>query len=238
MQPVQQLNRNNNPQSDKTKNLRIFIWRFLCIKQIITWFCNEKSKTEMIEPEMKYLITGLGNIGSEYTNTRHNIGFNIVDYIAKEEEIQFEDGRYGQTAQFKYKGRVFILLKPSTYVNLSGKAVNYWMQKEKIPTENLLILVDDLALPFGTLRLKAKGSDAGHNGLKNIQASLGHNQYARLRFGIGDNYRRGQQIDYVLGRWTPEENAALTERLEKAAEMVKSFGTIGIPRTMSLYNNK
>jgi peptidyl-tRNA hydrolase, PTH1 family len=208
------------------------------LQQIINWFCSGKSKTETIEPEMKFLISGLGNIGSEYAHTRHNIGFDIVDHIAREEGVTFEDGRYGLTAQYKFKGRVFILLKPSTYVNLSGRAVNYWMQKEKIPVENLLVVVDDLALPFGSLRLKAKGSDAGHNGLKNINAALGHNQYARLRFGIGDNYRKGHQVDYVLGKWTPEENKELPERFEQAAEIVKSFGTIGVPQTMSLYNNK
>ena len=187
---------------------------------------------------MKFLITGLGNIGSEYAHTRHNVGFDIVDYISREEGVAFNDGRYGQTAQYKYKGKTFILLKPSTYVNLSGKAVNYWMQKEKIPLENLLIIVDDLALSFGSLRVKARGSDAGHNGLKSINASLGHNQYARLRFGIGDNYRKGHQVDYVLGKWTPEEKRDLPERFEQAAEIVKSFGAIGVSRTMSLYNNK
>lgn len=208
------------------------------LKQIINWFRKSKRESETMAPEMKFLITGLGNIGSEYAHTRHNIGFDIVEHIASEEGVAFEDGRYGLTAQYKYKGKVFILLKPSTYVNLSGKAVNYWMQKEKIPIENLLIIVDDLALPFGSLRMKAKGSDAGHNGLKSIHASLGHNQYARLRFGIGDNFRKGHQVDYVLGKWTPEEKKELPERFELAGEIVKSFGTIGVPRTMSLFNNK
>lgn len=208
------------------------------LKRIINWLRSNKSETASIEPEMKFLITGLGNIGSEYAHTRHNIGFDIVEHIAREEGVAFEDGRYGLTAQYKFKGKLFILLKPSTYVNLSGKAVNYWMQKEKIPLENLLIIVDDLALPFGSLRMKAKGSDAGHNGLKSIHASLGHNEYARLRFGIGDNFRKGHQVDYVLGKWTAEEKRALPERFELAAEIVKSFGTIGVPQTMSLYNNK
>jgi PTH1 family peptidyl-tRNA hydrolase len=208
------------------------------LKQLLKWFRSSKSEKETIEPEMKFLITGLGNIGSEYAHTRHNIGFDIVEHIAREEGVPFDDGRYGLTAQYKYKGKTFILLKPSTYVNLSGKAVNYWMQKEKIPLENLLIIVDDLALPFGSLRMKAKGSDAGHNGLKSINDSLGHNQYARLRFGIGDNFRKGQQVDYVLGKWTPEEKRELPERFELASEIVKSFGTIGVPRTMSIFNNK
>jgi len=187
---------------------------------------------------VKYLIAGLGNIGREYEHTRHNIGFDVLEEMARQENLEFEDHRYGNVAEYKFKGRTFILLKPSTYVNLSGRAVNYWMKQEKIPAERLLVVVDDLALPFGTLRLKAKGSDAGHNGLKNINQVLGHNQYARLRFGIGDNYPRGRQIDYVLGNWNRDENAALPERLDKAIEIIKGFGTIGLAQTMSQYNNK
>jgi PTH1 family peptidyl-tRNA hydrolase len=187
---------------------------------------------------VKYLIAGLGNIGREYEHTRHNIGFDVLEEMAKQNNLEFDDRRYGNVAEYKFKGRTFILLKPSTYVNLSGKAVNYWMKQEKIPAERLLVVVDDLALPFGTLRLKAKGSDAGHNGLKNINQVLGHNQYARLRFGIGDNYSRGRQIDYVLGNWDKDENAALPERLDKAIEIIKGFGTIGLAPTMSQYNNK
>lgn len=187
---------------------------------------------------VKYLITGLGNIGKEYEHTRHNIGFDILDALAEKEGIEFEDKRYGSIAEFKFKGRIFILLKPSTFVNLSGKAVNYWMKKEKIPNDRLLIVVDDLALPFGVLRLRGKGSDAGHNGLKNINQVLGHNQYARLRFGIGDNFPKGRQIEYVLGKWEPDEWNALPERMEKAIEIIKSFGTIGLAQTMSQYNNK
>jgi PTH1 family peptidyl-tRNA hydrolase len=187
---------------------------------------------------VKYLIAGLGNIGREYEHTRHNIGFDILDELAKQENLKFEDRRYGNVADFKFKGRTFVLLKPGTYVNLSGKAINYWMKQEKIPPERLLVVVDDLALQFGTLRLKAKGSDAGHNGLKNINQVLGHNQYARLRFGIGDNYSRGRQIDYVLGTWNKNESAELPERLEKAIEIIKGFGTIGLAQTMSQYNNK
>jgi peptidyl-tRNA hydrolase, PTH1 family len=188
--------------------------------------------------QMKYLIAGLGNIGSEYANTRHNIGFDIVDAIAKDEGVSFEDERYGMVAQFRFKGRVFVLLKPSTYVNLSGRAINYWMQKEKITIENLLVVVDDLALPFGTLRMKSKGSDAGHNGLKSIQEVLGHNQYARLRFGIGDNFRKGHQVEYVLGKWSHDEADVLAERIERSFEIIKSFGTAGVTRTMNMFNNK
>ncbi|MGQ1888922.1 aminoacyl-tRNA hydrolase [Thermophagus sp. OGC60D27] len=187
---------------------------------------------------MKYLITGLGNIGKEYEHTRHNIGFDILDAIAKQEGLDFDDVRYGAITEYKYKGRIFILLKPNTYVNLSGRAVNYWMKKEKIPAERLLIVLDDLALSFGTLRLRAKGSDAGHNGLKNINQVLGHNNYARLRFGIGNDFPRGRQIEHVLGRWSSDEAAQLPERIEMAGEIIKAFGTIGLAQTMSQYNNK
>ena len=187
---------------------------------------------------VKYLIAGLGNIGSQYAHTRHNIGFDILDNLAEKAGIEFDDKRYGAVAEYKFKGRTFVLLKPSTYVNLSGRAVHYWMKKEKIPPERLLVIVDDLALSFGRLRLKAKGSDAGHNGLKNIHEILGHNQFARLRFGIGDNYPRGKQIEHVLGRWDNDEASELPERMDKAAEIIKSFGTIGTARTMSQYNNK
>jgi len=193
---------------------------------------------EQISAEMKYLIAGLGNIGSEYVNTRHNVGFKVLDALAAEEALKFEDSRYGTVADFKYKGRLYKLLKPSTYMNLSGKAINYWLQKENIGVENLLIINDDLSLPFGKLRLKSGGSDGGHNGLKNIQVVLGHNQFARLRFGIGDNFSQGKQLNFVLGHWTPDEDAALPERINKSLEIIKSFGTIGIEKTMCLYNNK
>ncbi len=188
---------------------------------------------------MKYLVAGLGNIGTEYTNTRHNIGFRVLDNLVKTSGISFEDKRYAFKTTFKYKARLFILIKPTTYVNLSGKAINYWLNKEKIPDERLLVIVDDLSLPFGTLRLKAKGSDAGHNGLKSIDQILGHNNYARLRFGIGnDNIQGINQVDYVLGQWTKDEEEALPGRINKCIEIIKSFGTIGIERTMNLYNNK
>lgn len=187
---------------------------------------------------MKYLVVGLGNIGNEYHNTRHNIGFKVLDALAEASNIVFEDKRYGAVVNYKFKGRTFVLLKPNTYVNLSGKAVNYWLQKEKIPVENLLVVVDDLALPYGTLRLRPKGSDAGHNGLKNINAVLGHQNYARLRFGIGNEFGRGQQVDYVLGKWSDEENEQMSELQDKCVNIVKGFGTIGLARTMNQYNTK
>lgn len=187
---------------------------------------------------MKYLIVGLGNIGDEYSNTRHNIGFNVLDALAKASNIVFSDGRYGATATMSLKGRQLILLKPSTYMNLSGNAVRYWMQKEKIGLENVLIVVDDLALPFGTLRLKGKGSDAGHNGLKHIAATLGTQSYARLRFGIGNDFPKGGQIDFVLGKFSDEDMKTMDEHLQRAGEIVKSFCLAGINITMNQFNNK
>jgi PTH1 family peptidyl-tRNA hydrolase len=187
---------------------------------------------------MKYLIVGLGNIGDEYRDTRHNIGFNVLDALAKASNIVFTDGRYGATATLSIKGRTLILLKPSTYMNLSGNAVRYYMQKEKIALENVLVVVDDLALPFGTLRLKSKGSDAGHNGLKHIAATLGTENYARLRFGIGNDFPRGGQIDFVLGNFTQEDMKTMDERLETAGEIVKSFCLAGISLTMNQFNKK
>ena len=177
---------------------------------------------------MKYLIVGLGNIGPEYHETRHNIGFMVVDALAKLNNTPFVSGRYGSTASFSIKGQQLLLLKPSTFMNLSGLAVRYWMQEEKIPLENVLIVVDDLALPFGTLRLKGKGSDAGHNGLKHIAATLGTQDYARLRFGIGNEFPRGGQVDFVLGHFTNEDWKTMDERLETAGEIIKSFCLAGI----------
>ncbi|MEN8156792.1 MAG: aminoacyl-tRNA hydrolase [Bacteroidota bacterium] len=187
---------------------------------------------------MKYLVAGLGNIGNEYANTRHNIGFDILDALAGASNISFKDKRYGFVTEYKYRARSFWLLKPSTYVNLSGNAVRYWLNKLKLPVENLIVVVDDIALPFGTLRLRAKGGDAGHNGLAHINTILGTSAYARLRFGIGNDFGRGQQVDYVLGEWDEEENSKLPERLEMAGEIIKSFGVIGLQRTMNMYNNK
>ncbi len=187
---------------------------------------------------MKYLITGLGNPGKEYENTRHNIGFKILDALAGASNIVFNDRRYGYVAEYHYKARTFLLLKPTTYVNLSGRAVNYWLKQEKIPLENLLVINDDLALPMGTLRLKPKGGDAGHNGLKNIHEVLGTTSYARLRFGIGADFRYGQQVDFVLSGWSREEEAILPERVDMCIRIIQSFGTIGIERTMSEFNGK
>lgn len=187
---------------------------------------------------MKYLIAGLGNIGTEYRNTRHNIGFRVVDALAEKNGVTFSDGRYGATCEFRLKGRTFLLLKPSTYMNLSGNAVRYWLQKENIPEENLLVVVDDVALPFGTLRLKPKGSDGGHNGLSHIARTLGTTQYARLRFGIGHDYPQGGQIDYVLGEFTADQDKELPVLLERAGEIIKSVGLAGLQNTMNQYNNK
>jgi peptidyl-tRNA hydrolase, PTH1 family len=187
---------------------------------------------------LKYLIAGLGNIGSEYSNTRHNIGFMVLDALTKASNISFSDARYGSIAEVKHKGRVFILLKPSTYMNLSGKAVSYWLQKEKIPVENLLVILDDIALPLGSLRLRANGSDGGHNGLKSIDSILGHQNYSRLRFGIGGDFLKGYQVDYVLGEWTEEEIKILPEPIKKAHDIVFNFGTIGIERTMNFFNKR
>lgn len=174
---------------------------------------GKKETGEKTDPMKKFLIVGLGNIGPKYENTRHNIGFKILDALAQEREVSFETQKLGDVASFKHKGRTFILLKPSTYMNLSGKAVNYWMQKEKISLENLLIVTDDLNLPFGTLRLKTKGSDGGHNGLKDVQAQLNTTKYNRFRFGISDEFSKGQQVDYVLGEWDETERKKLPERL-------------------------
>lgn len=187
---------------------------------------------------MKYLIAGLGNYGKEYANTRHNIGFAILDAFAEASNIVFTPRRYGEIADYRFKSREFILLKPSTYVNLSGNAVRYWLQKADIEEQNLLVLVDDLALPFGQLRLRKKGSDGGHNGLKHITQVLGHEDYARLRFGIGSTEKVFNTIDYVLGEWSLEEKVRLPEKIELACEIIRSFSLTGIDRTMNLYNTK
>ena len=187
---------------------------------------------------MKYLVAGLGNIGDEYAGTRHNIGFMMLDRLAADEKLVFADKRYCFVAEYKYRGRLFVLLKPSTYMNLSGRAVNYWLQKEKIEPDHLLALVDDIALPFGMVRLKGKGSDGGHNGLKNINEVLGTQDYARLRFGVGNDFAQGRQINYVLGEWTEEEKKALPDRLTLTADMIRNFGTVGLERTMNFFNNK
>ncbi|MGE0089552.1 MAG: aminoacyl-tRNA hydrolase [Bacteroidales bacterium] len=187
---------------------------------------------------MKYLIVGLGNIGDEYVNTRHNVGFQILDAFAKASNISFQDSRLAFRAEYKIKGRTIILIKPTTFMNLSGRAVNYWLQKEKIPEDKLLVIVDDIALPFGTLRLRPKGSDAGHNGLADINLTLGHQNYARLRFGIGDDFPKGFQVQYVLGEWTEEEKKILPQKFDIAAEIIKSFGLVGLAHTMNQFNKK
>ena len=187
---------------------------------------------------MKYLIAGLGNVGDEYTNTRHNIGFKILDALAKASNISFEDKRYGFIGRLKYKGRIFILLKPSTYVNLSGLAVNFWVKKEKLSLDNFLAVVDDVSIPFGSLRIRPKGGDAGHNGLAHINQILGTNNFPRLRFGIGDDFPTGTQVNYVLGEWSREEEENLPEIIRHATEMILAFGTIGLELTMTKYNIK
>ena len=187
---------------------------------------------------MKYLIAGLGNIGDEYRDTRHNIGFMILDVLAGASNAVFMQGRYACFTEIRHRGRQLILIKPTTYMNLSGKAVNYWLQTENIPVENLMIVLDDIALPFGKIRIRATGSDGGHNGLKHISHTLGHSDYIRLRFGIGGIFPEGGQVDYVLSSWTYEEKKLLPERTSLAAEAIKSFSTIGIERTMNFFNNK
>ncbi|WP_188621141.1 aminoacyl-tRNA hydrolase [Flavobacterium suaedae] len=186
----------------------------------------------------KFLIVGLGNPGAEYVNTRHNIGFKILDELARDGETDFTTAKLGSVAEYKIKGRTLILLKPNTFMNLSGKAIKYWLEKEKIPLENLLVITDDLNLPYGTIRIKAKGSDGGHNGLKNTQLLLNTTNYPRFRFGISDEFKKGKQVDYVLGEWDEEEKEQLPERLKTASEAVKSFALSGLANTMSSFNGK
>lgn len=186
---------------------------------------------------MKYLIVGLGNIGEEYELTRHNIGFLILDRLADVNKIDFSLNRLAETTEFKYKGRQLYLIKPTTYMNLSGKAVAFWMQHHKIPKENVLVLVDDLALPFGNLRLRPKGSSAGHNGLKNIELAIATQDYPRLRFGIGSNFPKGEQANFVLSRFSKAEFEELPAKMDKSIEVIQSFCTLGIEKTMSFFNN-
>ncbi|MFM7016363.1 MAG: aminoacyl-tRNA hydrolase [Bacteroidota bacterium] len=187
---------------------------------------------------MKYLIAGLGNIGPDYVHTRHNIGFDVVDALAKALSTDFSSGKRVWIADGKFKGRQVYIIKPTTYMNLSGEAIRYWLQELKISKENLLVITDDLALPFGTLRMKPSGGPAGHNGLTNIIECLHTEQFARLRFGIGNNYPKGKQVDYVLGHWTSAEGIDLLPRVDIAVEMIKSFVGAGLQTTMNLYNNK
>lgn len=204
----------------------------------LTSLFAQKGNQENTDPMKKYLIVGLGNIGAEYVNTRHNIGFKVVDRIAQQEGASFETAKLGAMAEVKIKGKTLLLLKPNTYMNLSGKAIKYWLDKENIPMENLLVITDDLNLPFGALRIKGKGSDGGHNGLKSTQQVLNTADYARFRFGISDEFKKGKQVDYVLGEWDEEEKAKLSERLDMSAEAVKSFVLSGLGNTMSSYNGK
>ena len=185
---------------------------------------------------MKYLIAGLGNIGREYVDTRHNIGFMVLDYLAKKHDATFETGRHSFVTEIKTKGKTFTLVKPTTYMNLSGKAVKYWMDKEKIPMENILVVMDELALPLGTLRMRGSGSAGGHNGLKNIELILQSGNYPRLRFGIGADFPKGKQSDFVLGRWKPSELPIVKEKILSSVEMIESFAAQGIANTMSQYN--
>jgi len=187
----------------------------------------------------RFLIAGLGNIGEEYENTRHNIGFKIVDACAKKWNISFDERRrYASVAEHSLKGRAIILIKPSTYVNLSGKAARYWLAEGNVPYKHMMVVVDDLALPFGSVRIKGNGSDGGHNGLKSIQEILQTNYYPRLRFVIENNFSKGGQVNYVLGKWTKEEEAKLEERVNKAVEAIESFCLIGLERTMTMFNGK
>ena len=208
-------------------NLRNFFSNLFRIK--------EETKEELMK---KFLIVGLGNIGDKYTNTRHNIGFKILDEVAEENKVTFETEKLGDVATFRFKGRTFILLKPSTFMNLSGKSVKFWMDKESISIENILIVTDDVHIDFGSIRLKAKGSAGGHNGLKDIQEKLNTQQYARFRFGVGGNYSKGRQAEFVLGEWSKEETSLLIERLPTSAKIIPSFGTAGLANTMNTFNGK
>ena len=204
------------------------------IKWISKLFQSNKTVSE---PDMKkFLIVGLGNSGAEYVNTRHNIGFKVLDHLAKKENLTFQTAKLGDIVEIRIKGRTLLLLKPNTFMNLSGKAVKYWMEKENIEKENILVITDDLNLSFGTIRIKAKGSDGGHNGLKSIQSLLVTTEYARFRFGISDEFKKGKQVDYVLGEWNEDEKAKLPERLDKSIEIVYSFALAGINNTMNEFN--
>ena len=209
---------------------------------MIQWLTNLFSTTKPEESKniymKKFLIVGLGNIGAEYVNTRHNIGFKTLDFLAKQESLDFQTVKLGSLAEYKLKGKTILLLKPNTYMNLSGKAVQYWMEKEKINIENVLIITDDLNLSFGTIRIKPKGTDGGHNGLKSIQQILNSSEYPRFRFGISDEFKKGKQVDYVLGEWDETEKEKLTERLEKSIEAIKCFALSGLENAMTTYNGK
>lgn len=209
------------------------------LRWIFSLFDKEDHKQKEIQHDpMKYLVAGLGNIGAKYDDTRHNIGFEVLDDLADQKDAAWRSEKLAFVTEIKHKGRTLVLIKPTTYMNLSGKAVNYWMQQLKIKKENVLIVLDDLNLDFGTLRIKAKGSDGGHNGLKDIDRALQGNNYARLRFGIGDNYRKGQQVDFVLGKWTKTEREDLPQLIDKATKGILSFAAVGMKYTMESVNQK
>jgi PTH1 family peptidyl-tRNA hydrolase len=203
------------------------------------WFGLSGKKANIPEDiSMKYLIVGLGNIGPKYAHTRHNIGFMVLDYLARKYEGSFDTGRHAFVTEVKTKGRTFVLVKPTTYMNLSGKAVSHYLNSLKLPLEQMMVITDDIALPFGKIRIRAKGSPGGHNGLKHIEQTLGHSNYPRLRFGVGDTFSKGKQVDYVLSTFSEDEQIELQTLIEKAAESVIAFGTIGLERTMNQYNTK
>ena len=214
---------------------------------LLNWFRRKKSKTvpkgaaeseTKVDNSMKYLIVGLGNIGSEYAGTRHNIGFRAVDAFAEKQGVEWADKRYGFVAKTRVKNAELILLKPSTYMNLSGQAVRYWAQQEKIPVERILVIVDDLSLPVGKIRMRGSGSAGGHNGLKNIESCMMTQNYARIKFGIGNEFPKGTQIDFVLGKFSDEDNKLIVEKLDYVGEMIQSFCLQGLDRTMNQYNKK
>lgn len=200
-------------------------------------FTKQNITTEEKDPMKKFLIVGLGNIGDEYAETRHNIGFKILDEVAQANDFTFETAKLGDIGSYKIKGRTIICLKPSTYMNRSGKALKYWMDKENIPQGNVLVITDDINLPFGTIRIKTKGSNGGHNGLKDIELFLQTILYNRYRFGVGADFGKGKQVEYVLGKWNDEEKALIPERLKKSTEIINSFVLAGIARTMNKFNN-
>ena len=218
-------------------SVALFLFSYFYVMNIFKFFSKNQTESKQ-EVMKKFLIVGLGNIGDMYVNTRHNIGFQVLDALAKDQEVSFETEKLGDITRFRHKGKLFILLKPSTYMNLSGKSVKYWMNQEKISLENLCIVTDDVHIDFGAIRIKIKGSAGGHNGLKDIQDKLNTQQYNRFRFGVGGNYARGRQADFVLGSWTKEEESQLIERIPIATKAIIAFGTDGINNTMNNYNGK
>jgi len=218
-------------------SVALFLFSYFYVMNIFKFFSKNQTESKQ-EVMKKFLIVGLGNIGDTYVNTRHNIGFQVLDALAKDQEVSFETEKLGDITRFRHKGKLFILLKPSTYMNLSGKSVKYWMNQEKISLENLCIVTDDVHIDFGVIRIKIKGSAGGHNGLKDIQDKLNTQQYNRFRFGVGGNYARGRQADFVLGSWTKEEESQLIERIPIATKAIIAFGTDGINNTMNNYNGK